>query len=71
MKNKKEEIIEILSYDLFPWINDGISKIQKKHGMVKGDVSPELDMKFREAYDMLAECAYLQLVENKIIKEEN
>ena len=68
--SNKDAIIGNIYDDLFPWINDGIATIQEKHGMDNGDVSPELDMKFREVYDQLAECVYLQLQEHNKIESE-
>lgn len=68
--SNKDAIIGNIYDDLFPWINDGISEIQKKFGMVNGDVSPSLDMEFREVYERLAECVYKQLQENNKIESE-
>ena len=69
--NKNKEVIICEIYDeLFPWINDGIATIQIKYGMESGDVSPLLDMEFREVYQKLSECVYKQLKENNKLESE-
>ena len=68
--NQEERILSDIYEDFFPWINEGIAKIQKQYGMANGDCSMELDMEFREAYDRLAECVFKQLKENNIIESE-
>lgn len=65
----KDKILSSIYEELFPWINEGIAKIQEKHGMTSGDCSMGLDMEFREAFDKVAECTYKQLVENGAVKE--
>ena len=65
---KKEEILEDIYEGLFPWINEGITKIQNQYGMTNGDCSVGLDMEFREVYSSLVECIYKQLQENNAIE---
>jgi len=69
-KANKETLLADIYDEFFPWINEGIAKIQKQYGMANGDCSMELDMEFREAYDRLAECVFKQLKENNIIESE-
>jgi uncharacterized protein YutD len=61
IENFREEIA-------FPYINDTISEILGEFDIMVGDVSPELDKEYREAYDKLSYCIYRQLMEN--IKNE-
>ena len=49
---------------VFPYINDIISEILGEFDIMVGDVSPELDQEYREAYDKLSYCIYRQLIEN-------
>ena len=73
MKKDKETIMGEIYEEFFPWVNDGISKIQDQYGEPHGEwqCSMELDMEFREAYDKLAECVYKQLVENEIFETDD
>jgi hypothetical protein len=48
----------------FPYINDIISEILGEFDIMVGDVSPELDKEYREAYDKLSYCIYKQIMEN-------
>jgi len=66
--NQEERILSDIYEDFFPWINEGIAKIQKQYGITSGDCSMELDMEFRDAYDKLAKCVYKQLEENNAVK---
>jgi hypothetical protein len=68
--SNKDEIIGNIYDDLFPWINDGIAVVQIKYGLDNGDVSPSLDMEFREVYERLAECVYKQLQEHNKLESE-
>jgi hypothetical protein len=50
----------------FPYINDTISEILGEFDIMIGDVSPELDKEYREAYDKLSSCIYKQIEKEKI-----
>ena len=59
-KHHSKGVIEIV----FPYINDIISEILGEFDIMVGDVSPELDTEYREAYDKLSNCIYRQIIEN-------
>tara|TARA_R100001443_G_C3319625_1_gene169710 strand:+ start:249 stop:494 length:246 start_codon:yes stop_codon:yes gene_type:complete len=50
----------------FPYINDTISEILGEFDIMIGDVSPELDKEYREAYDKLSSCIYKQIQKEEL-----
>jgi hypothetical protein len=52
--------------ELFIYLNDAISEYIGKYDLMLGDISNELDKKYSEGYNILAESVFEQLKESKV-----
>jgi hypothetical protein len=52
--------------ELFIYINDAISEYIGKYDLMLGDISNELDKKYSEGYNILAESVFEQLKERGV-----
>jgi|TARA_R100001443_G_scaffold86472_1_gene93123 hypothetical protein len=52
--------------ELFIYLNDAISEYIGKYDLMLGDISNELDKKYSEGYNILAESVFEQLKERGV-----
>jgi hypothetical protein len=52
--------------ELFIYLNDAISEYIGKYDLMLGDISNELDKKYSEGYNILAESVFEQLKESEV-----
>ena len=52
--------------ELFIYLNDAISEYIGKYDLMLGDISNELDKKYSEGYNILAESVFEQLKESEL-----
>jgi len=59
-------MLDNIKDELFIYINDAISEYIGKYDLMLGDISNELDKKYSEGYNILAESVFEQLKERGV-----
>ena len=58
--------LDSIKDELFIYLNDAISEYIGKYDLMLGDISNELDKKYSEGYNILAESVFEQLKESEV-----
>jgi len=58
--------LENIKDELFLYLNDAISEYIGKYDLMLGNISNELDKKYNEGYNILAESVFEQLKESDV-----
>ena len=58
--------LDNIKAELFIYLNDAISEYIGKYDLMLGDISNELDKKYSEGYNILAESVFEQLKESEV-----
>ena len=66
MKKENEMELDNIKEELFIYLNDAISEYIGKYDLMLGDISNELDKKYSEGYNILAESVFEQLKERGV-----